>query len=162
MALLSALAVNKTLTLAELRGTGLGGVPAAEALAASLRTNRTLRTLDLSFGMEALGGPEGVRLVLGALGCGSGCSSASGCCGLTTLCLSDTPLELAACAALGRSLSSGATLEELDVRRCSIQQQAAAAIADGLVAAGAASRLRRLDMGDNQVGHEGAPRHITA
>lgn len=98
-ALLAALGANDTLTelslSSSLSDAILGGVEAAAALATSLRSNATLRTLAIH--AASLGGPEGMCLVLGALG-GSP---------LTALDISRQTLDLPACVALGESLARG-------------------------------------------------------
>lgn len=125
------------------------------ALAASLRANSALRTLNLGrtrthFGIA--------HLFLGALA-GDGGERPSRC-GLTSLDLSACQLDPYAWDALGKSLSRGAPLEELKMVRMPHgyevgHAQAAVAIADGIRAAGGASCLRRLRLSSTVILTEG-------
>lgn len=127
------------------------GDKAAAKLAASLRANGTLRSLDIH-DIDYFG-PEGMRLLLGALG---GSEAQPSRCGLTKFSLPRSRLDLPACAALGESLAHGATVESLNLRRHSVGSEGAVAIAQGLAAAGGASRLCSLDLSANAIGPEGA------
>ena len=81
----------------------LGGPDAAEALAASLRSNSTLRTLDISGTIIGNGG-KGLACIFGALS--SGPAAAPSCCALTALDVSCAEgMFLAECAALGLALA---------------------------------------------------------
>lgn len=99
-ALLAALGANQHLTELEICKAELGGVEAAAALASSLRSNGTLRTLRIILSASAFG--PGMHLVFDAL-CGS--DERPSRCGVTWLSFSDVPLDIRACAALAGSLS---------------------------------------------------------
>lgn len=151
-ALLAALGANTSLISLFLCDVQAGGVAAAAAFAASLRRNATLRNVDLSG--SGLGGPEGMRLVLAALGGSS--SETPSLCALTRLDISQQLLDAPACAALGESLGRGIPLEELRMTECAAGDAGAALIAQGIRAAGPRSRLRFLDMSRNQITSRGA------
>lgn len=149
--LLSALGGNGTLTDLKLRSSRLGGPEAAVALAASLRRNSTLRSLDIA--MADFGGAEGLRLVLSAL---NDSEEAPSRCAVASLNINWCPLDAPACLALAGSLARGAALEELDMTVSHVGPAEAVAIAEGIVAAGDASRLRSLCLMSNPIGYEGA------
>lgn len=150
-ALHAALGANTTLVSLSLCHTELG-VGAIEALAASLRLNATLRTINLgSAGVV----PEEMWLVFSAL---AGSPESPSLCAITSLdCsdCSDCPLFPEARAALAESLARGAPLEELEMAGC-MGDNGVALIAEGIAAAGPASRLRLLDLSGNGLRLKGA------
>jgi hypothetical protein len=103
LALLAALGANQHLTELELQYVQLGGQDAAMALASSLRSNGTLRTLTIKGGDWER--EPGLHHVFEAL---SGSEGRPSRCALTTLSISEIALDLAACIALADSLSRGA------------------------------------------------------
>lgn len=154
-ALLTALGANETLTSFDLQTMTFGGVAAAAALAASLRSNSTLR--NLSIYRKCFNGEEEMAIVLAAL---AGNPESPSLCRITHLSLVKCQLDLPALAALGESIARGATLEELEVRACEIGDHGAALIAEGIVAAGPASRLRLLALSWNGLGLKGTRRRV--
>lgn len=162
MALFASLGANETLTELSVKKSRLGGFNAAATLAASLRSNAALRVLKLDASAFKGAEPGGMALILGALGPSSAESppgsslSPPRCCGLTHLDISGASVDSPACISLGQSLASGARLEILIASDCEIGPEGAVAIAEGLAAAGPASRLRSLDLSKNLIGPEGA------
>lgn len=100
--LLAALGANEHLTGLWISNAQLGGLEAAAALAASLRSNGTLCTLSI---LGAGNLEPGMHLIFEAL-CGS--AERPSRCSVTTLTFDYVALDLPACEALAESLSSGA------------------------------------------------------
>lgn len=120
----------------DLSGTQWDGCPAADAaLADALRSNATLRSLDLS------GCHIPLRGVFGALGSRRASPSR---CALASLKVSNQALDMPTCHTLGESLASGASLESLTMLSTFLVPDAVPAIANGIITAGGASRLRSL------------------
>lgn len=131
------------------------GRGAAAALAASLRRNAALRELNLF--QASFAGEESMRLILAALGSSPHRPSL---CAVTFVDLYGISLDVPACAALGGSLACGATIEWLRMPACAAGDEGASLIAEGIVAAGPASRMRELHLSDNKIGEKGAGRLV--
>lgn len=158
--LLAALGANTSLTDLDLSSSlQFSDSLAAAALAGSLRSNATLRTLRMASdgdGPPANEAEEGpfCCAVFGALAPADALPSR---CGLSALTLSRFSLGLPACAALGQSLGCGAALRDFSLTFCEgVGPAGMAAIAQGVTAAGRASSLRSLDLFGTPIGAGGA------